>query len=78
LADALDSKSNDQNPQTITPAHVTTSAAGSLSLPLSVNPQNDADLAAVIDAWPTLPADVRKMIRGVVKATLEASKGRTR
>jgi hypothetical protein len=29
----------------------------------------DADLRAVVDAWPDLPADVRKMIAGVVKLT---------
>jgi hypothetical protein len=29
----------------------------------------DADLRAVVEAWPALPADVRKMIAGVVKLT---------
>jgi hypothetical protein len=47
-----------------------------LSVGLSVNPQNDADLKAVIDAWPTLPADVRRTIVGVVKATMEKGKAR--
>jgi hypothetical protein len=44
-------------------------------LPLAVKKQAeiDADLAAVFDAWPTLPADVRKMIAGVVKATLQGA-----
>ena len=32
----------------------------------------DPDLAAIIDAWPTLPADVRKMICGVVRLTPKA------
>ena len=36
-------------------------------------PEMDADLRAVFTAWPNLPADVRKMIRGVVKATVEAA-----
>jgi hypothetical protein len=30
----------------------------------------DADLASVIEAWPSLPADTRKMIAGVVKVTI--------
>ena len=47
-------------------------AAGQPGLPL--NPQNDPDLAAVIDAWPALPADVRKMIGGVVRATTATGK----
>jgi hypothetical protein len=29
----------------------------------------DTELQAIVDAWPTLPADVRKMIVGVVKLT---------
>ena len=29
----------------------------------------DADLSAVVDAWPDLPEDVRKMIAGVVRLT---------
>jgi hypothetical protein len=47
-----------------------------LSVGLSVNPQIDADLQAIIDAWRTLPVDVRRSIVGVVKATMEASKAR--
>jgi len=43
----------------------------SLSLGLSLNPENDPDLAAVVTAWPHLPGDVRKMIAGVVKATMD-------
>ena len=35
-------------------------------------PPENADLAAVVTAWPTLPADVRKMIVGVVKLTPKA------
>lgn len=31
-----------------------------------------ADLQAIIDAWSTLPADVRKMICGVVRLTPKA------
>jgi hypothetical protein len=31
-------------------------------------------LTAIVDAWPKLPADVRKMIAGVVKSTMEAAK----
>jgi len=34
----------------------------------------DAQLQAVIDAWDKLPADVRKMITGVVRLTVEAGK----
>jgi len=34
----------------------------------------DASLQAVIDAWPTLPEDVRKMIAGVVKLTPKATR----
>jgi hypothetical protein len=34
----------------------------------------DADLAAVVAAWPGLPADVKKMIGGVVRATVAAKK----
>jgi hypothetical protein len=29
----------------------------------------DTDLAAVVEAWPDLPVDVRKMIAGVVRLT---------
>ena len=29
----------------------------------------DEQLQAIIDAWPALPADVRKMISGVVRLT---------
>ncbi len=32
----------------------------------------DSDLKAVISAWPDLPADVRKMIVGVVNLTTKA------
>jgi len=39
---------------------------------LPVTQQKDPELTAVIDAWPTLPPDVRKMIATVVKATIEA------
>jgi hypothetical protein len=45
-----------------------------LSASLSLNPEKDADLQVVLSAWPTLPRDVRKMIAGVVKATMEAGK----
>jgi hypothetical protein len=31
------------------------------------SPRLDPDLAMIVKAWPTLPADVRKMIVGVVK-----------
>jgi hypothetical protein len=41
---------------------------------LAANP----DLAAVVAAWPMLPADVRKMIRGVVGATIGAGEGKRR
>jgi hypothetical protein len=37
---------------------------------LSPNLLADPDLDALIVAWPTLPADVRKMILGVVKVTI--------
>jgi hypothetical protein len=43
---------------------------------LPVNVENDADLMAIVDAWPHLPTDVRKMIRGVVRATMGAAKSR--
>jgi len=38
----------------------------------------DPEFAAVRDAWPDLPADVRKMIGGVVKATVCAKRIATR
>jgi len=44
-----------------------------LSPDLSVAVQNCPELADVIRAWPALPADVRKMIAGVVKATVQAN-----
>jgi hypothetical protein len=34
----------------------------------------DAELAAVVDAWPDLPADVKKMIGGVIAATIAAKR----
>jgi len=34
----------------------------------------DTELQAIVDAWPTLPADVRKMIVGVVKLTPKAAR----
>jgi hypothetical protein len=34
----------------------------------------DADWQLVNDNWDDLPADVRKMIAGVVRATVEATK----
>jgi hypothetical protein len=34
----------------------------------------DPELSAIAKAWPDLPADVRKMILGVVKATLAAKR----
>jgi hypothetical protein len=40
----------------------------SLSPGAKNRPETDPDLLAIVDAWPTLPVDVRKMIRGVVKA----------
>ena len=45
-----------------------------LSPLLSPDTPIDPELRNVIDAWPRLPADVRKMILGVVKATMEAAK----
>jgi hypothetical protein len=35
----------------------------------------DADLAVVVDCWADMPADVRKMIVGVVRATIRAGRG---
>jgi len=57
-----------------TPENSSTSKgyANSLSVGLPVTQQKDPELTAVIDAWPTLPPDVRKMIATVVKATIEA------
>ena len=46
-----------------------TSAANSLPRSLPQNTLKDDDLQRVIDAWPTLPKDVRKMIAGVVSMT---------
>jgi hypothetical protein len=44
-----------------------------LSPGLSLNLRNHPELAELVGAWPTLPADVRKMISGVVRATLAAA-----
>jgi hypothetical protein len=38
--------------------------------------KHDADLTQVVVAWPNLPADVRKMIAGVVAATVAAKSKR--
>lgn len=49
--------------------HVSTSGAPKAS-PTQCPPMvADADLQGIVDAWPDLPADVRKMIVGVVKLT---------
>jgi hypothetical protein len=43
-------------------------AEKSLSLGLSVNPQNDADFQAVAAAWPTLPTAIRAGIVAMIQA----------
>ena len=43
---------------------------------LLANLKNDPEFLAVATAWPSLPADVRRAIVGVVKATMEANKAR--
>jgi hypothetical protein len=66
--------------ETVTAENVDTSGGcdNSLSPGLPVNAKNqpeiDADLRLVVDRWADLPADVRKMIVGVVRATAQASK----
>ena len=62
---------------TVEPTASNESAENSVSTGLSLNLQDDPDFEAVRTAWPDLPADVRKMIRGVVKATIQA-KGKRR
>jgi hypothetical protein len=53
------------------------SAEKTASTGLSLNPSNDPDLTAVLTSWLELPAEVRKIISGVVKATVQA-KGKRR
>jgi len=70
---ALDFESNAGKLQAAESSTLTPTPPETLSPHLSVNPENDPDLTAIVDAWPMLPADVRKMIAGVVRATLQAS-----
>jgi hypothetical protein len=46
---------------------VTNSVPETLSPGLSLNPENDPDLAMVLNAWPTLPAEIRQTILGIIK-----------
>lgn len=62
--------------QSQTDAQVTDKLKKSLPAGFSLSPKKEPaiapELQAVVDAWPTLPTDVRKMIEGVVKATVES------
>jgi hypothetical protein len=69
LADAVDSKSTATKSHPSTPSSVTTPPQNHLSPDLSPALTNYPELAYLIRAWPSLTADVRKMILGVVKAT---------
>jgi hypothetical protein len=58
-----------------------TSGASSQTLPPGLSPRSaplrpDADWQLVNDNWDDLPPDVRRMIAGVVRATVEAGKVR--
>ena len=45
-----------------------------MSTGLSPAALSDPDFVTIATAWPTLPADVRKMILGVVKATVKGGR----
>jgi len=64
--------------ENITADNSNTSTGGVDSLPVNLlaNLKNDPEFLAVATAWPSLPADVRRAIVGVVKATMEANKAR--
>jgi hypothetical protein len=71
LADALDSKSR------ATPQKPSVKPSDSENQPARLrnacaDQPPDPQLAGIVKAWPSLPPDVRKMIVGVVLATLKA------
>lgn len=37
---------------------------------------SDGDLQTILDVWPVPQPDLRKMMAGVIKATMEATKAR--
>jgi len=80
LADALDSKSSAANQNPSVKSGEIDEQSKTLSPGLSLNSKNqpeiDRNLQSVIDAWPALPADVRRSIAAVVRATLKAGKRR--
>jgi hypothetical protein len=43
---------------------------------VSVNSQNDADLAAILSAWPSLSATVRAALSAMATASAEKHKAR--
>jgi len=56
-----------ENCKPLDPQVVTNSVPETLSPGLSLNPENDPDLAMVLNAWPTLPAEIRQTILGIIK-----------
>jgi hypothetical protein len=65
-----------KNDNPISVPQVTPTREQTLSPSLPLKPESDPELAAVVEAWPGLPPDVRKMICGVVRATVEAEKAK--
>lgn len=58
-----------EEPTTAETASLYDSPAKSLPRSLPQKLRKDDELQRIIDAWPTLPKDVRKMIAGVVAMT---------
>jgi hypothetical protein len=70
----IDSPGDNSNSQ-LKNANSESCLASCLSKSASAGPL-DTDLQTIVDSWPKLPADGRRMISGVVKATLAAKAGR--
>jgi hypothetical protein len=65
-------------PATTEPATTYDNPEKTLSPLLSLNPQNDPDLMAVLNAWPKLGNTARRTLAALATATVEAKRERLR
>jgi hypothetical protein len=80
VGDQATKRAKGVEPSTIAPVSTEKTAIGdaggvNAALAEMLERDSDPDLAEIVIAWPELPADVRKMIAGVVRLTPRQAKG---